>query len=94
MRYARRAGVAATAAEVATMPLPMTATRSCESGDTDPDNESRTSFTKNRLLDNADGVLAHASIPDLRMRQNTDASHELRTSLAAIQGYAELTMSG
>lgn len=42
-------------------------------------------------MDNVDGALAHRVDSDLRMRQFiTDASHELRT-LAAIQGYAELT---
>jgi two-component system, OmpR family, sensor histidine kinase TrcS len=87
--------VAATAAEVAAMPLTDDDRISVRvrPEDTDPDNEvGIVGHTLNRLLDNVDSALAHRADSDLRMRQFiTDASHELRTPLAAIQGYAELT---
>ncbi len=88
--------VAATAAEVATMPLAGDDYRigvRVRPEDTDPDNEvGIVGHTLNRLLDNVDSALQHRVDSDLRMRQFiTDASHELRTPLAAIQGYAELT---
>ena len=88
--------LAATAAEVAAMPLTDDDDRisaRVHPQDTDPDNEvGIVGHTINRLLDNVDGALAHRAESDLRMRQFiTDASHELRTPLAAIQGYAELT---
>lgn len=88
--------LAATAAEVAAMPLADDDHRisvRVRPEDTDPDNEvGIVGHTLNRLLDNVDGALAHRAESDLRMRQFiTDASHELRTPLAAIQGYAELT---
>jgi two-component system sensor histidine kinase TrcS len=88
--------VAATAAEVAVMPLTGDDHRigvRVRVEDTDPDNEvGIVGHTLNRLLDNVDSALAHRVDSDLRMRQFlTDASHELRTPLAAIQGYAELT---
>jgi two-component system sensor histidine kinase TrcS len=88
--------VAATAAEVAAMPLTDDDHRisvRVRPEDTDPDNEvGIVGHTLNRLLDNVDSALAHRAESDLRTRQFiTDASHELRTPLAAIQGYAELT---
>ncbi|OBI83290.1 cell wall metabolism sensor histidine kinase WalK [Mycobacterium sp. 1245805.9] len=87
--------LAATAAEVAAMPLTDDHRISVrvQPNDTDPDNEvGIVGHTLNRLLDNVDSALAHRADSDLRMRQFiTDASHELRTPLAAIQGYAELT---
>jgi two-component system sensor histidine kinase TrcS len=88
--------VAATAAEVAAMPLAGDEHRigvRVRPEDTDPDNEvGIVGNTLNRLLDNVDSALQHRVDSDLRMRQFiTDASHELRTPLAAIQGYAELT---
>ena len=88
--------VAATAAEVAAMPLTDDDHRisvRVRPEDTDPGNEvGIVGHTLNRLLDNVDSALAHRADSDLRMRQFiTDASHELRTPLAAIQGYAELT---
>jgi two-component system, OmpR family, sensor histidine kinase TrcS len=88
--------VAATAAEVAAMPLADDDHRisaRVRPQDTDPDNEvGIVGHTLNRLLDNVDSALAHRADSDMRMRQFlTDASHELRTPLAAIQGYAELT---
>jgi len=88
--------LAATAAEVAAMPLTDGDQRisvRVRPQDTDPDNEvGIVGHTLNRLLDNVDSALAHRAESDLRMRQFiTDASHELRTPLAAIQGYAELT---
>ncbi|BBZ51319.1 HAMP domain-containing histidine kinase [Mycobacterium heidelbergense] len=88
--------LAATAAEVAAMPLTDGDRRisvRVRPQDTDPGNEvGIVGHTLNRLLDNVDSALAHRADSDLRMRQFiTDASHELRTPLAAIQGYAELT---
>ena len=88
--------LAATAAEVAAMPLTDGDHRisvRVRPKDTDPSNEvGIVGQTLNRLLDNVDSALAHRADSDLRMRQFiTDASHELRTPLAAIQGYAELT---
>jgi two-component system sensor histidine kinase TrcS len=88
--------VAATAAEVAAMPLADEDHKisvRVRREDTDPDNEvGIVGHTLNKLLDNVDSALAHRVESDLRMRQFiTDASHELRTPLAAIQGYAELT---
>ncbi len=88
--------LAATAAEVAAMPLTGDDHRisaRVRQQDTDPDNEvGIVGHTLNRLLDNVDSALAYRVESDLRMRQFiTDASHELRTPLAAIQGYAELT---
>ncbi|MBS9533218.1 HAMP domain-containing protein [Mycobacterium sp. M1] len=88
--------VAATAATVAGMPL-IDGGRRIEvrvrDRDLDPQNEvGIVALTLNRLLDNVDDALAHRGESDRRMRQFiTDAGHELRTPLAAIQGYAELT---
>lgn len=88
--------VAATAAEVAALPLTGDDDRinaRVRPQDTDPDNEvGIVGHTLNRLLDNVDSALSQRAESDLRMRQFiTDASHELRTPLAAIHGYAELT---
>ncbi|BDB44658.1 MULTISPECIES: sensor histidine kinase [Mycobacterium] len=88
--------VAATAAEVAAMPLADEDHQirvRVRPEDTDPDNEvGIVGHTLNKLLDNVESALAHRVESDMRMRQFiTDASHELRTPLAAIQGYAELT---
>lgn len=88
--------LAATAAEVAAMPLTDDDHRisvRVPPQDTNPQNEvGIVGHTLNRLLDNVDSALAQRAEADLRMRQFiTDASHELRTPLAAIQGYAELT---
>ncbi|BBX97823.1 two-component sensor histidine kinase [Mycobacterium lacus] len=88
--------VAATAAEVAALPLidgDHRISLRVPAQDTDPGNEvGIVGHTLNLLLDNVDSALAHRVDSDLRMRQFiTDASHELRTPLAAIQGYAELT---
>jgi two-component system, OmpR family, sensor histidine kinase TrcS len=88
--------VAATAAEVATLPLDRdhhTITPRVPAGDTDPRTEvGLVGDTLNRLLDHVERALADVAASDRRMRQFiTDASHELRTPLAAIHGYAELT---
>jgi two-component system sensor histidine kinase TrcS len=98
VRYALRPlhRVAATAAEVAGMPLigdEHRITTRVQPDDTDPDNEvGIVGHTLNRLLENVDSALAHRAESDRRMRQFiADASHELRTPLAAIQGYSELT---
>jgi two-component system sensor histidine kinase TrcS len=98
VRYALRPlrRVAATASEVAGMPLigdEHRITTRVQPDDTDPDNEvGIVGHTLNRLLENVDSALAHRAESDRRMRQFiADASHELRTPLAAIQGYSELT---
>ncbi|VEG53814.1 integral membrane sensor signal transduction histidine kinase [Mycolicibacterium aurum] len=88
--------VAATAAEVATLPLDRdnhAITPRVPTGDIDPRTEvGLVGDTLNRLLDNVERALADVASSDRRMRQFiTDASHELRTPLAAISGYAELT---
>ncbi len=98
VRYALRPlrRVAATAADVAGMPLAgdeQRITTRVQPDDTDPATEvGIVGHTLNRLLDNVDSALAHRAESDRRMRQFiADASHELRTPLAAIHGYAELT---
>jgi two-component system, OmpR family, sensor histidine kinase TrcS len=88
--------VAVTAAEVAGTPLTgddHRITARIRPDDTDPNNEvGIVGHTLNRLLDNVDSALAHRAESDRRMRQFiTDASHELQTPLAALQGYSELT---
>jgi two-component system sensor histidine kinase TrcS len=88
--------VAATAAEVATLPLDRdhhAITPRVRDRDTDPCTEvGLVGDTLNRLLDHVERALADVAASDRRMRRFiTDASHELRTPLAAIQGYAELT---
>ncbi|MGV0852107.1 sensor histidine kinase [Mycolicibacterium phlei] len=98
VRYALRPlrRVAATAAEVAALPLDRdhhTITPRVADRDTDPRTEvGLVGDTLNRLLDHVERALADVAASDRRMRQFiTDASHELRTPLAAIHGYAELT---
>jgi two-component system sensor histidine kinase TrcS len=88
--------VAATAAEVASLPLNRdhhTITPRVPDSDTDPRTEvGLVGDTLNRLLDHVERALADVAASDRRMRRFiTDASHELRTPLAAIHGYAELT---
>jgi two-component system, OmpR family, sensor histidine kinase TrcS len=88
--------VAATAAEVATLPLNRdhhSITPRVPEGDTDRRTEvGLVGDTLNRLLAHVERALAEVAASDRRMRQFiTDASHELRTPLAAIHGYAELT---
>lgn len=88
--------VAATAGEVATLPLSRDSyaiTPRVPAGDTDPRTEvGLVGDTLNQLLSNVERALTEVAASDRRMRQFiTDASHELRTPLAAIQGYAELT---
>lgn len=88
--------VAATAAEVATLPLTRdqyAITPRVAAGDTDPRTEvGLVGDALNRLLAHVERALSDVAASDRRMRQFiTDASHELRTPLAAIQGYAELT---
>jgi two-component system sensor histidine kinase TrcS len=88
--------VAATAAEVASLPLDRdnhVITPRIPAADTDPRTEvGLVGDTLNRLLDHVERALSDVAASDRRMRQFiTDASHELRTPLAAIHGYAELT---
>ena len=88
--------VAATAAEVATLPLnrdQYAITPRVPERDTDPRTEvGLVGDALNRLLAHVERALSDVTASDRRMRQFiTDASHELRSPLAAIQGYAELT---
>jgi two-component system, OmpR family, sensor histidine kinase TrcS len=88
--------VAATAAEVAALPLnrdQYAITPRVPAGDTDPRTEvGMVGDALNRLLAHVERAMSDVAASDRRMRQFiTDASHELRTPLAAIQGYAELT---
>ncbi|MCB0941656.1 MAG: HAMP domain-containing protein [Mycobacterium sp.] len=88
--------VAEVAGEVAALPLTSQEhriTARVAESDTDPGNEvGIVGNTLNRLLVNVDGALADLADSDRRMRQFlADASHELRSPLAAILGYAELT---
>jgi two-component system sensor histidine kinase TrcS len=88
--------VAATAAEVAALPLDRdhhTIAARVERRDTNPATEvGLVGETLNRLLAHVERALGDVAASDRRMRQFiTDASHELRTPLAAINGYAELT---
>jgi two-component system sensor histidine kinase TrcS len=88
--------VAATAAEVAMLPLnrdQYAITPRVPERDTDPRTEvGLVGDALNRLLAHVERALSDVAASDRRMRQFiTDASHELRTPLAAIQGYAELT---
>jgi two-component system, OmpR family, sensor histidine kinase TrcS len=88
--------VAETAEEVARTPLghsEASIPTRVEARDTNPRSEvGRVGHTLNRLLDHVDAAFAERMATDRRMRQFiTDASHELRTPVAAILGYAELT---
>lgn len=88
--------VAAVAGEVATLRLdgsdPRITARVGEA-DTDPDTDvGLVGHALNMLLVNVDAALANLAESDRRMRQFlSDASHELRSPLASILGYAELT---
>jgi two-component system sensor histidine kinase TrcS len=64
-----------------------------EPRDTNPRTEvGRVGHTLNQLLDHVNAAFAERMATDRRMRQFiTDASHELRTPVATILGYAELT---
>ena len=88
--------VAATAASVAKISLTddgQRVTARVRQSDTSSDSEvGVVGDTLNRLLANVDSALATRAESDRRMRRFlTDAGHELRTPLATIRGYAELT---
>ncbi|MFJ8108196.1 sensor histidine kinase [Streptomyces sp. NPDC096132] len=91
--------VAATAAEVARVPLDrgeVAALARVETRDTDPGTEAgQVGAVLNRLIDHVESSLAERRRTEQRMRRFlADASHELRTPLASIAGYAEYMNGG
>jgi two-component system OmpR family sensor kinase len=87
--------VAATAAEVADLPLDSDDVE-LPAGvpDTDPETEAgRVGLSFNRMLGHVQSALARRASSESRLRRfAADASHELRTPLSAIRGYAELAL--
>ena len=87
--------VAATATRVSELPLASGEVRLAERvppEDTDPGTEvGQVGLALNRMLDHVEGSLAARQESETRVRQFVaDASHEVRTPLASIRGYAEL----
>ncbi|MDQ0584863.1 sensor histidine kinase [Streptomyces rishiriensis] len=91
--------VAATAAEVARVPLDrgeVAVLARVAARDTDPGTEAgQVGVVLNQLIDHVESSLAERRRTEERMRRFlADASHELRTPLASIAGYAEYMTGG
>ncbi|MET9370826.1 sensor histidine kinase [Streptomyces griseoflavus] len=91
--------VAATATRVAELPLhrgEVTLEERVPPSECDPHTEvGRVGAALNRMLDHVHGALHARQESETRVRQFVaDAGHELRTPLASIRGYAELTRRG
>ncbi|MEU3097070.1 HAMP domain-containing sensor histidine kinase [Streptomyces sp. NPDC006967] len=91
--------IAATATRVSELPLhsgEVTLEERVPESECDPHTEvGRVGAALNRLLDHIHGALRARQESETRVRQFVaDAGHELRTPLASIRGYAELTRRG